>query len=123
MASEKNFENKIKDYLKKNNCWFIKYWGGAAFTKSGIPDILVCCKGRFMGIEVKGATGTPSDLQIYNLRQIDKAGGLAILIFPKDYQLLQQLIDNPDDIEVYSELKSRWKHFESIINEKQRKGE
>ena len=41
MAAEKNFENKVKKYLKEQGAWFIKYWGGAAFTKAGIPDPLI----------------------------------------------------------------------------------
>lgn len=53
MASEKNFENRIKSFLKSNNCYFIKYWGGGEFTKAGVPDILACCNGRFLGIEVR----------------------------------------------------------------------
>lgn len=122
MAAEKQFENKVKAFLKNNGCWFLKYWGGAAYTKSGIPDILVCCKGRFIAVEVKAPNGKPSDLQIYNLRQIDRAGGLAILLYPKDYDLFKKLVEVPDDREVYEELKSRWKHFESIINN-QNKGE
>lgn len=116
MAAEKNFENKVKSFLKDSGCWFLKYWGGAAYTKSGIPDILVCCKGRFIGVETKAPKGRPSDLQIYNLRQIDRAGGLAILLYPKDYDLFKKLVEHPDDRELYEILKSRWKHFESIIN-------
>lgn len=122
MTTEKNFEKKVKLFLKDNGCWFLKYWGGAAYTKSGIPDLLVCCKGRFMGVELKAPKGKPSDLQIYNLRQIDKAGGVAVLLYPKDYDLFKRLVDNPDDQELYEVLKSRWKHFESIINN-QSKGE
>lgn len=116
MAEEKNFENKVKKFLKDNQCWLLKYWGGAAYTKSGIPDILVCCKGHFMGVEVKASTGKPSDLQIYNLREIDRAGGLSILLFPKDFDLFKKLVKDPDDREVYKVLKSKWKYFESIIN-------
>lgn len=123
MAAEKQFENKVKKFLKDNGCWFLKYWGGAAYTKSGIPDILVCCKGRFMAVEVKAPNGKPSDLQIYNLRQIDRAGGLAILLYPKDYDLFKRLVENPDNKKLYEVLKSKWKHFESIINSNQGKGE
>lgn len=123
MAAEKQFENKVKTFLKDNGCWFLKYWGGAAYTKSGIPDILVCCKGRFMAVEVKAPNGKPSDLQIYNLRQIDRAGGLAILLYPKDYDLFKRLVENPDNKKLYGVLKSKWKHFESIINSNQGKGE
>lgn len=123
MAAEKQFENKVKTFLKDNDCWFLKYWGGAAYTKSGIPDILVCCKGRFMAVEVKAPNGKPSDLQIYNLRQIDRAGGLSILLYPKDYDLFKRLVENPDNKKLYEVLKSKWKHFESIINSNQGKGE
>lgn len=123
MAAEKQFENKVKTFLKDNGCWFLKYWGGAAYTKSGIPDILVCCKGRFMAVEVKAPNGKPSDLQIYNLRQIDRAGGLSILLYPKDYDLFKRLVENPDNKKLYEVLKSKWKHFESIINSNQGKGE
>ena len=33
MASEKNFENRVKRFLKDEGCYFIKYWGGGEFTK------------------------------------------------------------------------------------------
>lgn len=64
MASEKNFENRIKSFLKSNNCYFIKYWGGGEFTKAGVPDILACCNGKFLGIEVKAKNGKPSPLMV-----------------------------------------------------------
>lgn len=35
-GSEKLFENKIKKYLKDNNCWYVKYFANR-MTKSGIP--------------------------------------------------------------------------------------
>lgn len=85
MASEKNFENRVKKFLKDEGCYFIKYWGGGEFTKSGIPDILCCCKGRFVGCEVKAPTGEPKPLQIHNLRKIHEAGGIAVLLYPKDF--------------------------------------
>ena len=48
MAAEKQFENKVKTYLKKlPNCWFIKYWGGG-MSKAGIPDLLCCINGIFI---------------------------------------------------------------------------
>ena len=74
MAAEKNFENKVKKFLKDKGAWVLKYWGGAAYTKSGIPDLLVCFNGWFLGIELKAPNGRPSDLQLYNLREIEKAG-------------------------------------------------
>lgn len=118
MAQEKQFEEKVKKYLKEKGCWLLKYWGGG-FTKTGIPDLLVCCKGWFMGVEIKGPEGKPTELQIYNLRSIDRAGGRGILLYPKDYDLFKRLVENPADKELYEVLKSRWKHFEN----KNKKGE
>lgn len=113
MAQEKAFENKVKKFLKEQNCWFIKYWAGAAFTKEGIPDILCCCNGRFLGIELKAPTGKASDLQIYNLKKIDESGGFAILLYPKDFEKFKDFIDAvimEDDFlyEKYENLKGRW---------------
>lgn len=92
MAAEKQFENKVKAFLKQQGCWFIKYWGGAAFTKSGIPDLLCCIGGKFVGIELKAENGRPSELQIYNLDRIDRAGGIAFLLYPKDYEDFKKFV-------------------------------
>lgn len=94
MAQEKNFEGKVKQFLTKKGCWFLKYWGGASYTKSGIPDLLVCCRGRFLGIELKAKTGKPTELQVYNLRKIDEAGGLGILLYPDDFDRFRILIEH-----------------------------
>lgn len=85
MPAEKNFENKVKEYLESQEAWFIKYWGGAKYTKTGIPDILCCINGYFLAIEIKGPNGKPSDLQIVNIREIRKAGGIAIVLWPDQY--------------------------------------
>lgn len=114
MAAEKNFENKIKKFLEEKNCWFLKYWGGAAYTKSGIPDLLVCCNGYFLGIEVKAPNGKPSPLQIHNLKKIDEAGGFAILLYPKDFELFKNFVDclmvgdGENALHNYDILKGRW---------------
>lgn len=93
MASEKQFENKIKKYLKDHGAYFLKYWAGAQFTKSGVPDILACVNGYFVGIEVKAQNGKPSDLQLYNIRQIRKAGGFAYVVYPSGWERLKDILD------------------------------
>lgn len=92
MAAEKNFENKVKRFLEEQSCWYIKYWAGAQFTKSGIPDILVCCNGYFMGLEIKGPKGKPSELQLWNIDEIRKAGGFAMVLYPNDFEMFKKLI-------------------------------
>ena len=85
MAREKVFENKLKKYLKSKGAWVLKYWGGSVYTQAGVPDLLVCYKGKFIGIEVKAETGHASELQLNTIEQIKKAGGIAFVLFPKDY--------------------------------------
>ena len=92
MAAEKNFENKIKKYLEDHNCWYIKYFANR-MTKSGVPDILACVNGRFIGIEVKANNGHPSELQIWNRDKIREAGGIAIIIYPDQFEDFNVLID------------------------------
>jgi hypothetical protein len=113
MGAEKNFENKVKEFLKQQGCWFVKYWGGGEFTKAGIPDILCCCNGHFIGIEIKAPKGKPSPLQIHNLKKIDKSGGYGVLLYPKDFECFENLIqcintNDPNASINYELLKGRW---------------
>lgn len=95
MGNEKNFENKIKDYILHVNGWFVKYWGGAKYTKTGIPDILACINGKFYGIEVKSNIGRPSLLQLIHLSKIRTAGGIGLLLYPKDFENFKNFIHDP----------------------------
>lgn len=94
IAAEKQFENKIKDFLKEQGAWFIKYWAGSKFTKDGIPDLLCCINGHFVAVEVKAQNGTPSDLQLYNVREIRKAGGFAFVLYPSGYDEFKEFVIN-----------------------------
>lgn len=94
MASEKNFENRVKKFLKDQGCWFVKYWGGGQFTKAGIPDLLICCNGQFIAVELKAPNGKPSELQLYNIDAITKAGGIALVLYPEDFEAFKQLVKN-----------------------------
>lgn len=94
MAEEKLFENKIKRWLKDHGCWFVKYWSDGKFTQNGVPDILACVGGYFVGIEVKASNGRPSELQLHNIRQIRKAGGYAWVVYPSGWETLEKYLIN-----------------------------
>lgn len=92
MAGEKNFENKIKKFLKENGCWFVKYFANRN-TRAGVPDLLACVNGYFVAIEVKGPTGKPSELQLWNRDKIREAGGIAIILYPDQFEEFKSLIE------------------------------
>lgn len=93
MAREKTFENKIKKFLESRDAWFVKYWAGAQYTKSGIPDILVCVNGYFVGIEVKAQNGKPSEIQLHNIRKINDAGGFGFVLYPSKFEDFKNFVD------------------------------
>ena len=78
--SEKAIENQIKKYLTSIGAYWEKIHGGSIYQSSGIPDLIACVDGRFVGIEVKREKGnTTSKIQEYKLRKIKEAGGVAIV--------------------------------------------
>lgn len=93
IAQEKTFENKIKRMLKENGAYFVKFFANS-YTKSGVPDILACVNGYFVGIEVKAENGHPSELQLYNVQKIRESGGFAFIIYPSGYDDLTKFIED-----------------------------
>ena len=91
MAAEKQFENKIKKHLTDSGIWHVKYFANG-FTKSGIPDILACCGGKFLAIEVKAENGKPSALQLHHIEKIKQSGGHAVIVKPSQFDELIELI-------------------------------
>lgn len=85
MASEKLFENKIKKFLKERGCWYVKYFANRN-TRSGVPDILACVNGHFVAIEVKAEDGKPTELQKWNVDKIRECGGVAMIVYPSDWE-------------------------------------
>ena len=97
MAAEKKFENQIKEILQECVACRVKFFANA-FTPSGIPDVLACYNGRFLGIEVKGGSSYGlTDLQKYNLKHIREAGGIGICVYPSGWQQFVELLDRLDN--------------------------
>lgn len=92
MGAEKQFENKVKKYLKDQGCWVLKTWSNGV-QREGIPDLIVCCAGHFMALELKAENGHPSKLQEWNIQQIRNAGGFAVVLYPDDFNLLKDVIN------------------------------
>ena len=93
MGTEKIYENKIKTYLKSIGAYFIKTHGDR-FSRIGTPDILACINGKFVAVEVKGEKGKPSDLQLYHIDQIQKAGGYGTVLYPKDFEKFKKDVES-----------------------------
>ena len=75
---ERDIVAAIKKYLFTlgDDVFFWKEHGGPYGT-SGIPDIICCYKGRFIGMECKLPGGRLTELQKRALDKINRAGGIA----------------------------------------------
>ena len=77
---ETKLQRKVQDYLESLGAYHFKVHGNA-YIKSGIPDIISCYKGKFIGIECKVGKNKPSRLQEEHRDMILSAGGIHILAY------------------------------------------
>lgn len=87
-------KKKIHALLKKHKAYAVNYIGGIS-ANNGTPDILACLNGRFIGIEAKAGKNKPTDLQTLNLKRIDEAGGLALVINEENLNQLEDILEAP----------------------------
>ena len=75
---ERDVVAEIKKYLSSlgGDVFFWKEHGGPYGT-SGVPDIICCYRGRFLGLEVKLPSGKLTELQKRAIEKINRAGGIA----------------------------------------------
>lgn len=93
---ESDLVTKIKKYLIKQGAYAEKIWGGG-FQASGIPDILACYRGCFVGIEVKVGKNKPSEIQEVKIKNINRAGGYGVVVWSLE-EVVELLRDIDEDI-------------------------
>jgi len=96
MTPEGKVKKRITDLLKSHGedvYYFSPVTGG--FGKSGVPDIVVCAYGLFVGIEVKAdkRKNPPTALQEKNLAEIKTAQGAALVIDANDLEPLEGFLN------------------------------
>ena len=79
MKTESQIQAKILKFLRSFGpaCWVIK---AAVCNERGVPDILCCYKGRFVGFEVKTNKGRISGPQRVQNERIRRACGRAVVV-------------------------------------------
>ena len=88
---ESKVKAKVKALLKKYGAYhFMPATHG--YGSSGVPDIVACMKGRFIGIECKANGGKPTTLQIKNLMLIVDHGGISLLVDETGIDSLEMLL-------------------------------
>ncbi len=92
MNPETKIQNAIVDELNKRH---ILHWRiSGANNMAGFPDLLACYRGRFVALEVKTATGEPTEQQARVITNILTSGGYAKVV--RSWEDVQQLLTEID---------------------------
>lgn len=91
MTPEAKVKKRAVAKLKAAGMYFF-YPVTGGYGSSGVPDIVGCLRGKFVGIECKAGKNKPTALQQLNLDQIEAAGGVALVITEETADLVVDLI-------------------------------
>jgi len=89
---EKKVKKKVVEILKASGAYYF-YPVMAGYGSSGVPDLVVCHYGTFIGIECKAGNNKPTPLQEQNLTRIKQAGGYALVINEENIHEVQEILD------------------------------
>lgn len=93
MQPEARITKKIREFLSAHpRSFFFKIHGSAAMM-AGLPDLIGCLEGKFVGVEVKQPGQKPSKIQNLVHGRIRAAGGVVIVATSLDD--VQHLVNPP----------------------------
>jgi hypothetical protein len=88
---ESRVKAKVSAILKKHNVYFF-YPATGGYGRSGIPDVIACVRGRFVGIECKAGDNNPTALQQRELQRIIDSLGRVLVVRETNLDELDLLI-------------------------------
>jgi hypothetical protein len=91
LTPERKVKDKVKKVLKELGAYYAMPATGG-YGSSGVPDFLVCYRGRFFGLECKANGGKPTALQEKNLEDIRKNDGVAFVVHEHNIGNLRELL-------------------------------
>lgn len=80
LTPEGQIKKDIDAYLDSVPGLFHYRAPGGAYGRPGIPDIIICYKGRFVGMEVKTPEGRVSGFQKTVGAEIEGCGGVWVVV-------------------------------------------
>jgi len=90
LTPEAKVKKKVKEILDQMGVYhFSPMQNGMG--RAGIPDIIGCLEGQFLGIECKAGKGTTTALQERELTRIQNAGGYALVVNEENINQLWEI--------------------------------
>ncbi len=91
-VKEKWVKQQVVKMLKERHLYYFFPIAGA-YTSVGVPDIVACVRGRFVGIECKAGNNRPTEIQLRNLEAIRDNNGIALVVNENDLEALEQRLE------------------------------
>ena len=92
MTPEAKVKKVVVQQLKDLGAYYF-YPVTGGYGGSGVPDIVGCIDGSFFGIECKAGRNKPTPLQLKNLKDIETAGGIALVVNEENMRDIAQLLN------------------------------
>jgi len=90
---EKKVKDKVVKLLKQHGAYYF-FPATYGMGRSGIPDVVACHNGAFIGIECKAGKNTTTMLQDRELAAIEEAGGSSLIINEYNLHELEEVLTN-----------------------------
>ena len=90
-VSEKWVKAQVVKMLKELEAYYF-YPVASGYMRTGVPDIVVCFKSHFIGIECKVGTNKTTEIQDRNLIAIKKNGGYALVVNETNLDELKEML-------------------------------
>ena len=91
MKKEADVKRRVKEILKELGAWYFMPVP-SGYGVMGIPDFIVCHKGKFIAIETKFGKNKPTKWQDIRLREIDEHYGLSLVINERNVEYLPSVV-------------------------------
>lgn len=88
---EKKIKQKVCAKLKELGAYYF-YASTGGYGASGVPDIVACYKGKFIGIECKANGNKATALQQKHLREISMQQGVSLIIDETNIEMLEYYV-------------------------------
>ena len=88
---ESKVKKQVVEILKREGVYYF-YPVTGGFGRSGVPDIVCCFNGRFLGIECKAGTNKPTALQEAEMARIRLAGGKTLVVNETNLNDVKELV-------------------------------
>lgn len=88
---ESRVKAKVSAILKKYNVYHF-YPATGGYGRNGVPDVVACVRGKFLGVECKAGDNVPTALQQRELQRIIDSMGRALIVRETNLDELEAII-------------------------------